>query len=532
LTQAAAFSIAMKVRDRFLLYSTAQLAMFAAVCAVAYGGFARSVLPRFEDLLRANTEQVTRMAAAQLDVPLGAGDHAQVLRTVERVIGDPDFSYLVIKDARDRPVFVRGTPPAAAFAGAEAIARVAGREIRAWAPVKLEGLNLGSIAVGFSMARLDALAMWARRLAAGVILLWLFALAYSVAFARTFVSPIRAMMDFSRKVAGGALSERLVIAAPGELRELRDYLNQMTAELERREAEREAAAERADAMRSELLSVSRMAGMAEIATGVLHNVGNVLNSLNVSVAMISDQLRGSRVTGLTRSLELVDSFPGGLPAFLGTEKGKVLPTYLSTVSKRLAEENAKVLDELDSVNRNVDHIKTIVAMQQSYARPSGVKAPVVLSELIDDALRMGESSFARHGIEVIKDYAGSVALVSDRHKLLQIMINLISNARHALKQRPVGPQRLIVCVRSTSATVTITVADTGVGIPAENLDKIFQHGFTTKDGGHGFGLHASANTARELGGSLRAASDGPGSGATFTLELPRGSDEGNHDERN
>jgi signal transduction histidine kinase len=264
----------------------------------------------------------------------------------------------------------------------------------------------------------------------------------------------------------------------------------------------------------------------------------VLNSLNVSVSMISDQVRASRVSGLTRSIELVDSFPGGLPAFLETEKGKVLPTYLSSVSRRLSEENAKMLDELASVNRHVDHIKTIVAMQQSYARPSGVMETVAIGPLVDDALHMGESSFAKHGIEVVKDYADAIAISTDRHKLLQIMINLISNARHALKdlraQQPdqLGAHQLIVRVRATADLLTIAVIDSGIGIPAENLEKIFQHGFTTKKGGHGFGLHASANAARELGGTLHAMSDGPGCGATFTLELPAAVNERDHDVRN
>jgi C4-dicarboxylate-specific signal transduction histidine kinase len=202
------------------------------------------------------------------------------------------------------------------------------------------------------------------------------------------------------------------------------------------------------------------------------------------------------------------------------------------VSRRLSEENAKVLDELASVNRHVDHIKTIVAMQQSYARPSGVNETIAIGTLIDDALRMGESSFAKHGIEVIRDYASTLVIVTDRHKLLQIMINLISNARHALKDRPAPPQQLTVRVRSTGTAITIAVIDTGVGIPAENLDKIFQHGFTTKPRGHGFGLHASANAARELGGNLHVASDGPGRGASFTLELPVAVGERAHDLHN
>jgi len=473
------------------------------------------------------------MVSGELDTALGADDRTLLARAVTGIVDDPDFAYLAVRDSHDGIVFSQGKPPGnALFAGPEQVAHTDDGRVLAWASIHRDGLRIGSVAVAFSTARFDEIAAWAKRIAVCVTLAWLAALLYSILFARAFVTPIRSMMDFSRKVAGGALSERLATEATGELRELRDYLNQMTADLERREAERKAAATRAEEMQNELLSVSRMAGMAEIATGVLHNVGNVLNSLNVSVATISDHVRGSRVAGLTRSIELVDSFPGGLPAFLDTEKGKVLPTYLSTVSKHLAEENARMLDELDSVNRNVEHIKSIVAMQQSYARPSGLREPVALAELIDDALHMGDSSFARHGIEVITDYTGELALVTDRHKLLQIMINLISNARHALNERGAPPQQLIVRVRTTATELTIAVTDTGIGIAAENLEKIFRHGFTTKPGGHGFGLHASANAARELGGRLRADSAGPGRGATFTLEIPRFADEGAHDQRN
>jgi signal transduction histidine kinase len=526
----------MKLRDRLYLFGTAQLAVFGLLFALAYASFSHSVLPMFHSLLEAKTEQVTKMLAGELDVPLGADDRALLARSLATVISDPDLAYLAVRDAHDQIVFAHGRAARELFTGTPSRAHDGEHSVRAWVPVSLEGLRLGSIEVGFTTARFDEISAWAQRIAVIVTIVWLSALLYSLSFARMFTSPIRAMMVFSRKVAGGELAERLNIEATGELRELRDYLNQMTADLERREVERQAAAQHAEGMQRELLAVSRMAGMAEIATGVLHNVGNVLNSLNVSVAMISDQVRGSRVGALHKSIELVDNFPGGLAAFLSTDKGKVLPTYLSTVSKRLAEENAKMLDELAMVNRHVDHIKNIVAMQQSYARPTGLHEPVAIGSLLDDALRMGEASFAKHGIEVIRDYEPGLSFVTDRHKLLQIMINLISNARHALKDHraPAEPgvyamgdahplasaHQLIVRVRRSPTGVTIAIADTGIGIPAENLDKIFQHGFTTKRGGHGFGLHASANAARELGGSLSAMSDGPGRGATFTLELP------------
>jgi signal transduction histidine kinase len=512
----------MKLRDRLLLFSTAQLVVFGALFALAYGSFAHTVLPMLESMLRTKSESLTRSVGTELDVPLWSGDPALLERTVARLSLDPEFAAIVVRDTRGRVVLRHGTVlDAELFDQAEHVSHVGhAGHICAWTTISFEGLKLGAVAVMLSTARYDAISRWAARIAIGVMLVWLAALGYSILFARSFVSPIRAMMVFSRRVAGGALAQRLEITAPGELRELRDYLNQMTADLERREAERKASDVHAEKLQRELLSVSRLAGMAEIATGVLHNVGNVLNSLNVSVTMIGEHVRSSRVAGLTRSIELVDSFPGGLPAFLGTEKGKVLPTYLTTVARRLSEENAKVLEELGSVGRHVDHIKTIVAMQQSYALPGGVMEPISVGALIDDALHMGESSFARHGIEVIRDYGDETTLITDRHKLLQIMINLISNARHALKDHPVPPQRLTVEVRSAAGMVSIRVSDTGIGIPAANLEKIFGHGFTTKPGGHGFGLHASANAARELGGTLHAASVGTGHGATFTLALP------------
>jgi signal transduction histidine kinase len=514
----------MKLRHRLFLFSTAQLVVFGALFVVAYGAFERTVMPMFESLLHEKSEDVARHVSGEVDVSLAADDRKLMAASLERVEHDPDFRYLVVRDAHDTVVLSTGTAPDGELFAGEPYRPVHGDGIRAWAPVSLEGLRLGSVAVVFSTDRLDELDTWVKRIAIGVTLLWLLALAYSIAFARSFVSPIRAMMDFSRKVAGRAFSERLTIDPPGELRELRDYLNQMTADLEWREQERKIAAAKAEEMQRELLSVSRMAGMAEVATGVLHNVGNVLNSLNVSVSVIGEQVRNSRIGGLAKSIELFHQFPGGLPAFLETDKGKVLPAYLSSVSKRLAEENASVLGELASVTRNVDHIKSIVAMQQSHARASTMNESVPLAALIDDALRMGESSFAKHGIEVVKDYAEGGTLVTDRHKLLQILINLISNARHALKNDKHAPHRMTVRVRHDADGVTIAIEDTGVGVPAENLEKIFQHGFTTKKGGHGFGLHASANAARELGGTLGVVSKGSGCGATFTLHIPTGGD--------
>ena len=515
---AGRFNSRVRLRRHLLAASTTVLVVFGAAFAAVYVSFKYTVLPMFAGLLDAKTSQLASSAARELDVGLGTADHGLMEKAVAGIVNDPDFSAIVVRDSHDRAVLIQGDAPAALFAGAPYLSYELDRQITVWAPVALEGMNLGSVDVVLSTARFDALDRWAQRLALAMFAIWLVVLVRSIGFARKFVSPIFTMMDFSRKVAGGALAERMTAKAPGELDELREYLNQMTADLERREVERQDAQRKAAEMQRELLALSRMAGMAEIATGVLHNVGNVLNSLNVSVSVVGEQLRGSRVRGLHKSVELYAAHPGGLPAFLATPKGKLLPEYFASVSKQLAAENGRMLDELGSISRNVEHIKAIVATQQNYTRATGIQEDVSIEELVEEALRMGESSFAKHGIAIRRNFEPGVRVSTDRHKLLQILVNLVSNARHALTGIP--EPILIATVAATSLGVTIAIEDTGVGIPAENLERIFAHGFTTKPEGHGFGLHSSANTARELGGSLEVSSAGTGHGAKFTLTVP------------
>ena len=258
----------MKLRHRMSLFSTAQLVVFGVLFAIALGGFERKVLPLFRTLLSGKSERVVRILGAELDVGLAADDVEWIAKTFERIDDDADFSYAAVRDTHGKVVFTRGTAPRDdAFAGAPNAARDEGDTIRAWAPVSLEGMKLGSVAVVLTTARLDTLDTWAKRLAVVTAILWLLCLGYSIRFARSLVTPIRTMMDFTRDVAGGSLSQRLAITPPGELRDLRDYLNQMTADLEGREQERKLAASRAEALQEELRGLSRVAGMAEIEEG-------------------------------------------------------------------------------------------------------------------------------------------------------------------------------------------------------------------------------------------------------------------------
>lgn len=273
----------------------------------------------------------------------------------------------------------------------------------------------------------------------------------------------------------------------------------------------------------QLLATSRQAGMAEVATSVLHNVGNVLNSVNISASLISERMRKSKVSNLAKAVALMTERNGGLAEYLTNDpKGRQLPAYLSSLAAHLVEEQAEVLKEIASLTTDIEHIKEIVVMQQNYARVSGLPEPLDVVDLVEDAIRMNAESTARHLVKVVRDYKGPLPATVDKHKVLQTLVNLMRNAIEALDAG--APPEKIMTVRAAAdgdERIQISIIDNGVGIPEENLVRIFEHGFTTRKNGHGFGLHSGALSAQEMGGRLTARSEGRGKGATFTLEIPR-----------
>ncbi len=282
-------------------------------------------------------------------------------------------------------------------------------------------------------------------------------------------------------------------------------------------------AEELDKLNRQLVDTSRSAGMADVATGVLHNVGNVLNSVSVSATVVANRLRQSKIGKLSRVAGMMREQNGHLAEYLTTDpKGRLIPEFIGTVSDELSGEQAELVAKMEMVGKHIEHIKEIVAMQQNYAKVSGVFENLSVSELVEDAIRLNLTAFERHHIELIREFDPAVPEVCvDRHKFLQIFINLLRNAKHAVEEVDEHERRLVIRVAMDSpGWVKLAVIDNGIGIPPENLNKIFNHGFTTKKEGHGFGLHSGANAAKEMGGSLSGFSQGPGLGAEFTLRLP------------
>ncbi len=279
-----------------------------------------------------------------------------------------------------------------------------------------------------------------------------------------------------------------------------------------------------ESLNKRLVEVSRQAGMAEVATSVLHNIGNVLNSVNVSCSVISDNVRKSRISSVATIAELLRENAGDLAAFFATHPtGRKLPDFFGKLAARLAEERAASLGELQLLSQNIEHIKDIVAVQQSHAgNIGGVRETLPLADLVDDALRLNDGTLARHRIEVIREYSAVPPVSLEKHKVLQILVNLLRNAKHALTASGREDKRLVVRIAPSNGHLAVSVSDNGIGIAPENLTRIFAHGFTTKKDGHGFGLHSGVLAAQEMGGRLTVQSAGAGAGATFTLALPIG----------
>jgi PAS domain S-box-containing protein len=271
-----------------------------------------------------------------------------------------------------------------------------------------------------------------------------------------------------------------------------------------------------------IIEASRMAGMAEVATGVLHNVGNVLTSLNVSANVIASSLQQSKAGSLGRVTGLLQEHESDLGEFIAHDaKGRRVPEFIESLARHWLEERDRLMQEIASLQENIDHIKEIVTLQQSYATMVGVVEPLDPTKMMEDAVRMNAGALARQDITCVREFQATPRILAEKAKVLQILVNLIRNAKHATDEGGTSEKIIRLTIEpGTAGRVRLMVQDNGIGIPAGNLAKLFTHGFTTRRDGHGFGLHSAITAAKDLKGSLTAHSDGIGKGATFVLDLP------------
>ncbi len=296
-------------------------------------------------------------------------------------------------------------------------------------------------------------------------------------------------------------------------------LNEINRTLEQRVAERTKSLEKAH---KELVDLAHQAGKAEIATDVLHNVGNVLSSVNTATGLLSERIRNSSTVGLPKAVALMTKNRDDLARFITRDpKGKMLPEYFERLAKQTEKERSSLKESVADLAKHIEHIKAIISMQQNYAKMVGLIQQTSLSETIDDAIRVNQAGFIRHEAELETQIDELPPIQTDRHKVLQILVNLLSNAKYAVSASETKDKRIRVRLyQPDEQHARIEIEDNGVGIHPENKEKLFTYGFTTKHAGHGFGLHSSANAAKQLGATLSAHSDGVERGAIFALELP------------
>lgn len=347
----------------------------------------------------------------------------------------------------------------------------------------------------------------------------------SLIVSRSITRPLQKAMRFARTIASGDLSQKLDIAQNDEIGALARAINIMAGEIEKSQSNlelqvRERTAE-LKATHQELMITARQAGMADVASAVLHNVGNVLNSVNVTTSSLRSRVEESKVVNLARAAELLESHAEDLCGFLTEDpKGRKVPTYLIGLSEHLSAEREKQVEMLERLSGHIQHITTIISRQQSLSRSGKVRDEVEPRELLESAIQICFAD-SPEAASIEREYQdGLPTIVLDRHKTLQIVVNLLKNAKQAVEQRTGDPGPIHVSLGHTEEFVTIAVTDNGVGIREKNMARLFTHGFSTKRDGHGFGLHSACLAAKEMGGSLTAASDGANCGARFTLQLP------------
>jgi len=285
--------------------------------------------------------------------------------------------------------------------------------------------------------------------------------------------------------------------------------------------ERKAAEAEVERVHQELIRASRQAGMAEIASNVLHNVGNVLNSLNISATLVTSTLRNLRSESLARATSLLQENMRQLASFLGEdERGRAIPAFLSQFSAHLSINRQTALAEMESLTQHIERIKHIVATQQAYAKRCAVMDTVDLATLVEDSLTINRGAFALRQVTLSREFEPVPPITIDRHQVLQILVNLVRNAQYACGASGRSDPCVTVRIVRAHDRAQIQVIDNGIGIAPEHQGQLFMQGFTTKTDSQGYGLHTGALAAKELGGSLEAFSEGVGRGATFTLTLP------------
>lgn len=272
----------------------------------------------------------------------------------------------------------------------------------------------------------------------------------------------------------------------------------------------------------ELVAKAHKAGMADIATGTLHNVGNVLNSINTSIYMMKDIVKDSPLKDLQRANQLLKKHMENLENFIAHDpRGPKLMQFYLKLETPFHDLQNLICNHLNRLMDRINLVNEIIIAQQNYAGARPALEELDLTDVIEDALKLQAAMLDKYKIKIVKDYQLLPKTVIQRTKFLHILINLFNNARDAMQENPEDGRILTITLNGDNQNIYLWVRDTGCGIPPELIQSVFIQGFTTKHEGRGYGLHSCVNYMTEMGGNIRVESPGVGQGATFILQFPR-----------
>jgi sensor domain CHASE-containing protein len=273
--------------------------------------------------------------------------------------------------------------------------------------------------------------------------------------------------------------------------------------------------------RRRLVDHSFEAGAAQIASGVLHNVGNAMTPLSVTVAALQKRLREAPADDINLVLgELDKTGDSG-------DRRADLEEFLRLTSRELAAAITQARAEADMVVRQAEVIQQALTQQLRSSHAAPVIESVKVPDLIERAVEMVPTPLRPFlAIHVDAELQSLRSVQVARITLQQVFQNLIQNACEAMRDTGRAQGNLYVTGGITKSPegerLVLRFRDDGAGVPAENLPRLFERGFSTKsrESNSGIGLHWCANALNALGGGLRAESAGPGRGASFLVTIP------------
>jgi len=490
----------------------ARMVVVFGLLIVAIAGFMAVFLPgRIEDQLRGAAERravtIAHIVAGAVEpaVEFDDPDHARSTLMWLETLGDARFA--VVGNGRVRCAAWHGErAPADLPAGVDRPSvRWLPDQLVVSAPIAQRTTGSGAIHLGFSIEDLHAERVKARRTVeiASLVVLGVGAVVCFL-LATILVRPIRRLTETAGRIARGEAPPALAASGGGGGDEVVQMASALSVMLER-----------LSQVNAQLVDASRHAGMAEVATGVLHNVGNVLTSVNLTVGLLGERLAASPIDRLTRSAALLTE----ARASGDTARLDAAIKLIGAITARLATDRTGADEELATLRRHIEHVAQVVLTQNRYARTVSVAEVASPAALVDEAIALACPEHERKGIAIVREVACDRPVSLDRHRVLQVLVNLISNARDAVLAGA-GDKTIRVRAELVADQLRIAVADTGVGFAVDDGPRLFQAGFTTKPHGHGYGLHSSAIAAQQLGGTLRCTSPGQGRGAKFSLQIP------------